>query len=170
MAMENPPQMLNGAVILHYVILSEHHRRIGEPRLFIDGQEMEPPLALAICQYAGYDGAYLFYCGANWNVMTDDYCDSVSDAFRLAERQFEGLTTAEWSFAEESAHELEVAQREEVAALAALPDDYATEDTIRRLVSEGRDLEAIARLQRAKGQSLFEAKAFLSRIKAQPGT
>jgi hypothetical protein len=69
--------------------------------------------------------------------MTDDLSDSVSDAFRQAERQFEGLTESEWSTVEDSAHQLEVAQREHVAALAALPDDYATEDTIRRLVSDG---------------------------------
>jgi hypothetical protein len=70
---------------------------------------------------------------------------------------------------EDSASELEAARREEAAALAALPDDYATDDTIRRLVSEGRALEAIIRLRRVRGQSLAEAFAFVSRSKEQPG-
>jgi hypothetical protein len=163
--METPPKMLNGAVVLHYVILSSRYRSTGAIKIFIDGHEMVLPLALVICQYAGEERAYLFYCGADWNVMNDDLCDSVSDAFRQAERQFEGLTEAEWSAVEDSAHQLEIAQCEKVAALAALPDDYATDDTIRRLVSEGQDLEAIARLQRVRGQSLFEAYSFIKAVK-----
>ena len=68
---------------------------------------------------------------------------------------------------EDSAQELDGAQREESIAQAALPEDYATEDTIRRLVSEGKDLEAIAKLQRVRGLSLYEAYTTVSRIKGQ---
>jgi hypothetical protein len=164
-----PPKRLDGAVVVHYVTLSTRYPATGASKHVVDGHIAEPPLALAICQYAGGDGAYLFYCGSDWNVITDDLCGSVLDAFRHAERQFEGLTESEWSTAEDSAHEAELAQREEAAALNALPDDYATEDTIRRLVGEGRDVEAILRLRRARGQSLLEAHTLVSRIKKQLG-
>ena len=68
---------------------------------------------------------------------------------------------------EDSVQVLDGAQSEESTAQAALPEDDATEDTIRRLVSEGKDLDALAELQRVRGLSLYEAYTTVSRIKGQ---
>jgi hypothetical protein len=57
LVMEIPPKMLDGAVVLHYVMLSTSYRSTGATKHFIDGHEAESPLALAICQCADDDGA-----------------------------------------------------------------------------------------------------------------
>lgn len=47
---------------------------------------------LAIATYAGDRGWCLFYCSAEWEVLTDTYHDSLDEAIAQADFEFTGLT------------------------------------------------------------------------------
>jgi hypothetical protein len=46
---------------------------------------------LAIAKYPNDSGFYLFYCDAEWAVITDTYHDSVERAVHQAEFEFSGV-------------------------------------------------------------------------------
>lgn len=47
---------------------------------------------LAIARYAGERGYYLFYCDANWDPFANSWHDTVEDAKRAAEFEYEGVS------------------------------------------------------------------------------
>jgi hypothetical protein len=53
---------------------------------------MGPPAALAICQYEGEQSCYLFYCDAEWNVVTDTWHESVAQAMKQADFEYSGIS------------------------------------------------------------------------------
>jgi hypothetical protein len=46
------------------------------------------PAALAIAQYEGEEGVYLFYCDEQWQVVTDTFHDSLAGAVDQAKVEF----------------------------------------------------------------------------------
>jgi hypothetical protein len=53
---------------------------------------MGPAAALAICQYDERQGYYLFYCDADWKVVTDGWHESIETAIRQAEFEYTGIS------------------------------------------------------------------------------
>jgi hypothetical protein len=63
-----------------------------------------PAAALAICQYEGEDGFYLFGCNGAWQVVTDTWHSTLDEAIRQAEFEYPGISACwkslgaeEWS-------------------------------------------------------------------------
>ena len=123
--MQPPPSHLDGANVICFVVLkNSHHQRETPPPewldrpseersnarptadtpLFIfhyvDGEPMNPPAALAICQHDGEEArsAYLFYCNADWEVVQDDLFTTVEEALQQACVQYEGLHREDWQW------------------------------------------------------------------------
>ena len=94
--MDAPPKELDGATVIYYVVLSVKHRRTKSYRHFVAGQLMGAVPALAICQYAGEDVAYLFHCSNEWEVITDDLFACVEEALEQAAVQYGGLDRSDW--------------------------------------------------------------------------
>jgi hypothetical protein len=47
---------------------------------------------LAICQYEGQDGFYLFGCDSEWNTIWDSWHPTVEHAMSGAEEEYEGVS------------------------------------------------------------------------------
>jgi len=87
-----PPPILVGARVLQYAVVDEGVAPTGGTVHQVGGGVMGPAAALAICQFDGEDCCYLFYCDANWNVVTDTWHESVDQAMSQAEFEYCGLT------------------------------------------------------------------------------
>lgn len=83
------------------VPLGEQHRPTGFTRHYFgyaDGVRIPvpTPVSLRIVQYEGDEPrAYLFYCDASGEEMTDTYHESVEEAMGQAEAEF-GVQQHEW--------------------------------------------------------------------------
>lgn len=93
--MQKPPDELDGARVVHYVILRAGQRSTGRVRHFINGQPMQPAAALAIARYAGDESAYLFFCDSNWQVIQDDLLSSIEEALAEIKRQYENIADSD---------------------------------------------------------------------------
>lgn len=82
---------IGGAKLLEYVILDDGTLRTGNTKHIIHGTEKNDFKGLAICQYEGESGVYLFYCDENWVEITDGFNDTIEDAKEQAEFEYEGL-------------------------------------------------------------------------------
>jgi hypothetical protein len=91
--MVSPPPVLNGARVLTYAIIGADVTPTGNTvhRFHPDGV-MGPAAALAICQYEGEKGCYLFYCDTEWNVVTDTWHESLGEAMKQAEFEYSGIS------------------------------------------------------------------------------
>ena len=90
-----PPDTLDGARVLQFTPIDGRHRATGHTRHSVGAQPLAHVAALAIAQYDGDSGFYLFYCDAHWRVLTDTLHDSMSDAISQAEAEFTG-TARTW--------------------------------------------------------------------------
>jgi hypothetical protein len=89
MPMKVPPLELHSAKVLQYTIFDETVYSTDATKHSIAGTAMEMPAGLAI---ASADGAfYLLYCDENWQVLTDTWHQSISEAKSQAEFEFEKL-------------------------------------------------------------------------------
>ena len=89
-----PPSQLDGADVFLWADISGH-RKSPVMRHAADGIEQTRFDRIAIAQYRGKPGIYLFHCNADWTVENDDLLDSVDEAVREARRQYEGLVRAD---------------------------------------------------------------------------
>ena len=157
--MTGHPVELDGAVVLH-VTVARHNDSFGFVH-FADENRDEPIEALAVCQYPGNDEVYVFACSEDWTVIGDLCYDSVENAKADAERFYE-TGPIEWTavgtITEETA---KLAAEEEAKRVAAFPDDYASDDTLRALRRDGLAIDAIRRLRLAKDLGLLEAKQYV---------
>src|SRR5687767_8087704 len=103
-----PPPQLGSARVICYTAVDERHILTGACRHVINGQTVAPVKGLAICQYPGDSGLYLFGCNSTWTVVTDTYHDTLTDAFAQAEFEYRGVS-ATWQYLQ-PADELLVAQ------------------------------------------------------------
>ena len=89
--MESSPEFLDGARVLQVASLvglqptgkTRHYRGIPSSR-----EALENFAALAIAQYDGKEGFYLFYCDSDWNVMTDTFHDDLAGAIEQANWEY----------------------------------------------------------------------------------
>ena len=68
----------------------------GNTKHIVGGGVQPPARKLAIGQYSGEPGVYLFYCDAEWQVLTDTFHDSIAAAKEQAEFEYVG-STARWN-------------------------------------------------------------------------
>jgi hypothetical protein len=85
------PTTLDGARVLAVSDLSTSSPTGGTVHL-IGGEMMVTPTALAIAQYEGEAGVYLFYCDREWRVVTDTFHDSFDAAVDQARFEFADVT------------------------------------------------------------------------------
>ena len=88
-----PPPILNGARVIRYAIVDDTVTPTGKTvHRFHLGGVMGPAAALAICQNDEEECYYLFYCDAEWNVLTDGWHESLELALRQADFEYRGLS------------------------------------------------------------------------------
>jgi hypothetical protein len=87
-----PPPILDGARVLRYAIVGSDVTPTGVTVHRLNSGVMGPAAALAVCQYEGEEHCYLFYCDAEWNVVTDTWHQSLEFAVKQAEFEYLGLS------------------------------------------------------------------------------
>jgi hypothetical protein len=85
------PKKVDGANVLKYAIVSDEVEPTGATRHYRSGSELGPATALAIAQYEGEEGFYLFYLDAEGAVATDTFHDLVEGALDQAAFEYSGL-------------------------------------------------------------------------------
>lgn len=87
------PAQLNNADVILFTSLGSRHKPTGACRHIVAGELLGAAAGLAICQYKSDEGFYLFYCDAQWNVITDTWHGTLEDAKAQAEFEYEGVST-----------------------------------------------------------------------------
>jgi hypothetical protein len=85
------PKELDGAKVLQYALVSDEVEPTGATRHVAREVELGPATALAIAQYEGAEGFYLFYLDGEGAVATDTYHDSIEAAHAQAAFEYVGL-------------------------------------------------------------------------------
>jgi hypothetical protein len=80
-----PPDVLDGARVIEYLVIRNDMRFSGRTLLFVEGKELGPVPCLAICEEKDGGGVLLFHCTSDWIVLGCSAHKSVSDAQQRAE-------------------------------------------------------------------------------------
>lgn len=94
-ASKSPTPQIGTADVLCFTPIDERHRFTAACTQIVNGRVASPVQNLAIAQYAGDKGYYLFGCDTDWRCITDTYHDSIDEAKRQAEFEYAG-TMATW--------------------------------------------------------------------------
>jgi hypothetical protein len=89
--MQPPPTELAGAKLTRFASL----RDIQPSKRFLvlfDGVPISPPSGVAIGQYEGEDGFYLFHCSGDWTVLGAGYYASLQATLASAEHAYPGVS------------------------------------------------------------------------------
>lgn len=89
--MQDAPKKLDGATVLRWSMIDDRHNWTDPCRHFVAGQLQGKFRGLAVCRYDGAEEVYLFYCDAEWNVVTDGFYSKLEDAVSEAESKYEGV-------------------------------------------------------------------------------
>ncbi|GAA3003323.1 hypothetical protein [Kitasatospora sp. NPDC006786] len=87
------PAVLDGASVELYARVGDAQRPTGRTRHSIDGLD-EKISHLAIARYDGESDYYLFYCSADWEVLTDTCHPTRQEAIEQADFEFENVEFA----------------------------------------------------------------------------
>ena len=90
--MDYPPKEIDGAEVIWYAVLDENCRPTSACTHLVAGITLPPASALAICPYDAGEGYFLFYCDAEWTILTDTWHSSIDAAMKQAEFEYEGIT------------------------------------------------------------------------------
>jgi hypothetical protein len=88
---KNPPPVLGTSRVLWYARLTGSAQYSGHSGVFVDGRELGPVPALAICGDLEEDTVFLLHCSRSWAVLGVAAYASVSDAKRRASRTYSGV-------------------------------------------------------------------------------
>lgn len=94
-----PPDFLDNAKVVRWSVIDDRHCATGNCRHVVRGELQGPAAGLAICRYDDETAFYLFGCDAVWNVVTDTWHETLDDALKQAELEYEGIT-ATWQVVE----------------------------------------------------------------------
>jgi hypothetical protein len=89
------PKQIDGANVVLCTPIDARHRHRGNCRHIVAGVLQGPAAGLAICQYDGEDGFYLLGCDEHWSCVTDTWHQTIDEAMRQAEYEYEGVA-ATW--------------------------------------------------------------------------
>ena len=90
--MNDAPESIGGARVILFTPIDQRHRHTSNCRQVVAGVPQGPAAGLAICKYEGEEGYYLFGCDATWSSVTDTWHQTVEEAMRQAEFEYEGIT------------------------------------------------------------------------------
>ncbi|HEX8002066.1 MAG TPA: hypothetical protein VF519_05170 [Mycobacteriales bacterium] len=85
-----PPGELDGATVLRVADLGDVAAS-GRTRHVVYGEPQGTFAALAIARYDSDPACYLFYCDADWRVVTDTCHDTIEGALAQAEFEYPGV-------------------------------------------------------------------------------
>ena len=91
--MSPAPAKIGGATVIYYTPIDGRHRHTGACRQVVAGVLQGGAAGLAICRYEGDDCYYLFGCDEKWESVTDTWHETLDDAKREAEFEYEGVTS-----------------------------------------------------------------------------
>jgi hypothetical protein len=89
------PSNIDGASVVCFTPIDRRHRPTGACEHKVGGSQQPSFAAVAICRFDGDDGFYLFYCDEEWKPITDTWHQTLDDAIKQAEFEYEG-TSATW--------------------------------------------------------------------------
>ena len=95
------PSEIGGARVVCYAPIDARSRPTGYCKHYHGSTLLGPAAGLAICQYKGESYYYLFGCDETWRSVTDSWHETLDDAKRQAELEYEGVTRA-WVHRSES--------------------------------------------------------------------
>ena len=90
--MKSAPRSIGGAKVICFTPIDSRHRHICNCRQIVAGVLQGAAAGLAICQYEGQDGYYLFGCNAEWDSVTDTWHQTLEEAKEQAEFEYEGVS------------------------------------------------------------------------------
>jgi hypothetical protein len=79
------------ARIVEYVEFDSRGTSTNFTKHIVNGSERKDFCGLAICQYDGEEGYYLFYCDSNWNDVTDTWHANIESAKNQASSEFDNV-------------------------------------------------------------------------------
>lgn len=88
--MQPPPATLDGAKVLKVADLAAA-RATGQTRHYVGDERVTDFASIALAQYDDHPGVYIFYCDADWNVITDTLHGDLADAAEQAAVEFEDV-------------------------------------------------------------------------------
>ena len=83
--------IIGGARVVLYSPIDHRQRPTGGCKQIVAGVLQGPAAGLAICRCDTEDAYYLFGCDEDWNSVTDTWHETVRDAMRQAEFEYEGV-------------------------------------------------------------------------------
>jgi death-on-curing protein len=98
-ALPDCPDFIGNARVVCYTPIDLRHRHTRKTKQIVDGTLLGPAAGLAICDYedGGSTYYYLFGCNKQWDPVCDTWHQSVQDAMRQAEFEYEGVNST-WCF------------------------------------------------------------------------
>jgi hypothetical protein len=84
------PLFLAGLPVVACARIDGRQQPTGACRHLAHGELLGPAAGLAICRDAD-GGFYLFGCDAEWNTVTDTWHQTLDDALRQAEFEYDGV-------------------------------------------------------------------------------
>jgi len=91
------PEVVGGYKIVCYTSIDSRHRFTAKTRQIVRGKLMGSMSGLAICRPGKAEEFYLFGCDQDWNVVTDTWHQSLSEAKEQAEYEYEGVSET-WQY------------------------------------------------------------------------
>lgn len=89
------PRELGGLEVVCWTQVDARHRPTGFTRHVVAGKVIGPAECLAICRAEQGTACYLFYCTADWQIVTDTWHETLETAKRQAEAEYQG-TSGTW--------------------------------------------------------------------------
>jgi hypothetical protein len=89
------PTQIGGAKVVLFTPIDERHRYTGNCRQVVAGVVQGQCAGIAIGQYDGEEGVYLFGCDEDWLSITDTRHQSIDEAMSQAEFEYNGVA-ATW--------------------------------------------------------------------------
>ena len=88
-----PPRLLGGERVVCFARLDSGEQRTGKTRHTVRGADVGPAFeGLVITEADDSEGAHsLFYCDAEWNIVSDTWHRTLEDAKHQAEFEYEGI-------------------------------------------------------------------------------
>jgi hypothetical protein len=90
--MKNPPKNIGASEVVAFTTIDSLHRRTNNPRQLVGGKQLGSVAGFAIAHYAGEPGYYLFYCDADWHPFNNSWHETVEDAKRTVEFEYQGVS------------------------------------------------------------------------------
>ena len=91
---ENIPTILGAMQVVLYSRIDERHRPTDACRHIIHGGGvLGPAWGVAICSCSDKSGYYLFSCEDDWYPVSDTWHQTIEDAKRQAEFEYEGISS-----------------------------------------------------------------------------